>query len=378
MGNQRTFASLAWHGKGKVTRRERFLAEMDAVIPWPRLVRLIEPHYPKAGQGRQPLGLEKMLRIYFLQQWFNLSDPQAEDAIYDSESMRRFARVELGEEVVPDETTILRFRHLLEKHGLTQAIFNSITGLLEERRLLLRSGTIVDATIIAAPSSTKNASASRDPEMKQTRKGRNWHFGMKLHIGADPRGIVHTVRATNAGVADITQLPDLLHWQERELFGDQAYWKEDDREFLEAWGMRYRINRRPTSQRPLSERWRLINRARSRTRARGEHAFRIVKQLWGFAKVRYRGLAKNLARAQTMFARRQSLPGPPTTAPARGQVCAVRKLRAASSLGDAIATPTMTRPSLQEPDGYDRSSQSLRNTDLCRPSLKGHELMRGG
>jgi transposase, IS5 family len=302
MGNQRTFASLAWHGKGKVTRRERFLAEMDAVIPWPRLVRLIEPHYPKAGQGRQPLGLEKMLRIYFLQQWFNLSDPQAEDAIYDSESMRRFARVELGEEVVPDETTILRFRHLLEKHGLTQAIFNSITGLLEERRLLLRSGTIVDATIIAAPSSTKNASASRDPEMKQTRKGRNWHFGMKLHIGADPRGIVHTVRATNAGVADITQLPDLLHWQERELFGDQAYWKEDDREFLEAWGMRSRINRRPTSQRPLSERWRLINRARSRTRARGEHAFRIVKQLWGFAKVRYRGLAKNLARAQTMFA----------------------------------------------------------------------------
>jgi IS5 family transposase len=288
---------------------------MDAVIPWPRLVRLIEPHYPKAGQGRQPLGLEKMLRIYFLQQWFNLSDPQAEDAIYDSESMRRFVGVELGDEVVPDETTILRFRHLLEQHGLTQAIFDSITGLLEERRLLLRSGTIVDATIIAAPSSTKNASATRDPEMKQTRKGRNWHFGMKLHIGADTRGIVHTVRATAASVADITQLPDLLHGQERELFGDQAYWKEDDRKFLQASGMRYRINRRPTSQQPLSERWRMINRARSRTRARGEHAFRVVKQLWGFAKVRYRGLAKNLARAQTMFAlanlyqvRRQLLP----------------------------------------------------------------------
>ena len=151
--------------------------------------------------------------------------------------------------------------------------------------------------------------------MKQTRKGRNWHFGMKLHIGADQRGIVHTVRATAASVADITQLPDLLHGQERELFGDQAYWKEDDRKLLEAWGVRYRINRRPTSQRPLSERWRMINRARSRTRARGEHAFRVVKQLWGFAKVRYRGLAKNLARAQTMFAlanlyqvRRQLLP----------------------------------------------------------------------
>src|SRR5882762_9950463 len=188
MGNQRTFASMAWQAKVKVTQRERFLAEMDAVILWSRLMGQIEPHYPKAGQGRRPLGLEKMLRIYFLQQWFNLSDPQAEDAVYDSESMRRFVGVELGEEVVPDETTILRFRHLLEQHGLTLAIFDSITGLLEERRLLLRSGTIVDATIIAAPSSTKNAGATRDPEMKQTRKGKNWHFGMKLHIGADKRG----------------------------------------------------------------------------------------------------------------------------------------------------------------------------------------------
>src|SRR4029077_20926305 len=275
MGSQRTFASMAWNGKGKVTRRERFLAEMDAVIPWPRLGRVIEPHYPKAGQGRQPLGLEKMLRIYFLQQWFNLSDPQAEDAIYDSESMRRFAGVELGDDVVPDETSILRLRHLLERHGLTRGIFEEIEGLLEQRRLLLRSGTIVDATIIAAPSSTKNASASRDPEMKQTRKGRNWFFGMKLHIGTDRRGIVHTVRATDAGVSDITQLPDLLHGQEREVFGDQAYWKEDDRSFLEACGMDYRIKRRPTSKRPLSERWRMINRARSRTRARGEHAFRV-------------------------------------------------------------------------------------------------------
>jgi len=302
MGSQRTFASMAWNTKGKVTRREQFLAEMDAVIPWARLLRLIEPHYPKAGDGRQPLGLEKMLRVYFLQQWFNLSDPGAEDAIYDSESMRRFARVELGEDVVPDETTILRFRHLLEQHGLTGAIFDEIGGLLEARGLLLRAGTIVDATIIAAPSSTKNATAARDPEMKQTRKGKHWHFGMKLHVGTDKRGIVHTLRATNAAAADITQLPELLHGQERELFGDQAYWKEDDRQFLESWGIRYRVNRRPTAQRPLSERWRRINRARSRTRACGEHAFRVVKQLWGFTKVRYRGLAKNLARAQTMFA----------------------------------------------------------------------------
>jgi len=315
VSNQRTFASLAWSTKGKVTRREQFLAEMDAVIPWVRLLALIAPHYPRAGNGRQPLGLEKMLRIYFLQQWFNLSDPQAEDAIYDSESMRRFARVELGDDVVPDETTILRFRHLLEQHGLTSAIFEAIGSLLEARGLLLRSGTIVDATIIAAPSSTKNATATRDPEMKQTRKGRNWHFGMKLHIGTDQRGIVHSVRATDAAVADVTQMLELLHGQERAVFGDQAYWKEDHRAFLESLGIRYRVNRRPTARQPLSEHWRLINRARSRTRACGEHAFRVLKQLWGFTKVRYRGLAKNLARAQTMFAlanlyqvRRQLLP----------------------------------------------------------------------
>ena len=315
MSEQRTFASMAWNQKGKVTRRERFLAEMDAVIPWGRLMARIEPHYPKARAGRQPLGLEKMLRIYFLQQWFNLSDPQAEDAIYDSESMRRFARVELSEDVVPDETTILRFRHLLEEHHLTAAIFAEVRELLEQRRLLLKSGTIVDATIIAAPSSTKNASEARDPEMKQTRQGKSWHFGMKLHVGTDRRGIVHTVLATNAAAADITQLPNLLHGQEREVYGDQAYWKEADRAAFEARGVRYRMNRRAKGKTPLAERWRKINRARSRTRARGEHAFRVIKQLWGFAKVRYRGLSKNLARAQTMFAlanlyqlRRQLLP----------------------------------------------------------------------
>jgi IS5 family transposase len=303
MGEQRTFSSLAWSQKGKVTRRERFLAEMDAVIPWPRLIALIEPHYPKAGQGRQPLGLERMLRIYFLQQWFDLSDPQAEDAIYDSESMRRFARVELCDDVVPDETTILRFRHLLERHGLTEAIFEAVKELLSERRLWLTTGTIVDATIIEAPSSTKNATGTRDPEMKQTRKGKNWHFGMKLHIGTDRKGRVHSVSATHAATHDITQMPQLLHGEEREIYGDQAYWKEADRQAFEARGVRYRVNRRaPSKTKPLSERWREINRARSRTRACGEHPFRVIKRLWGFTKVRYRGLAKNLARAQTMFA----------------------------------------------------------------------------
>jgi IS5 family transposase len=276
---------------------------MDAVIPWPQLMARIEPHYPKAGRGRRPHDLERMLRIYFLQQWFNLSDPQAEDAIYDSESMRRFARVELGEDVVPDETTILRFRHLLERHRLTEAIFEAVKDLLVEHRLLLRAGTIVDATIIAAPSSTKNATGTRDPEMKQTRKGQNWHFGMKLHIGTDRRGTVHSVTATHAAEADIKQLPSLLHGEESVLYGDQAYWKEADRQAFEEQGVRYRVNRRaPGGNRNLSPRWRKINRARSRTRARCEHPFRVIKRLWGFDKTRYRGIAKNLARAQTMFA----------------------------------------------------------------------------
>jgi len=302
MEKQQTFASVAWTQKGKVTRRERFLAEMDAVIPWADLLRLIEPHYPKAGNGRQPLGLEKMLRIYFVQQWFNLSDPQAEDSLYDSESIRRFVRIELSEDVVPDETTILRFRHLLEQHRLTAKIFDRVKELLTAKRLLLKSGTIVDATIISAPSSTKNASQTRDPEMKQTRKGNQWYFGMKLHIGADTKGRVHSVIATHAATADITQLEELLHGEESTLYGDQAYWKEADRQQFEAAGVRYRMNRRPAGRQPLSDYWRRINRARSRTRARGEHPFHVVKRLWGFAKVRYRGLAKNLARAQTMFA----------------------------------------------------------------------------
>ena len=315
MGEQRTFASMAWAQKGKVTRRERFLTEMDAVIPWARLVALIEPHYPKAGNGRPPLGLETMLRVYCLQQWFDLSDPQAEDMLYDSEAMRRFSRLELGTDVVPDESTILRFRHLLEAHQLTAAIFAAVNELLSAKRLLLKAGSIVDATIIAAPTSTKNATKTRDPEMKQTRKGNAWHFGMKLHIGTDRHGRVHHVTATDAATSDLSQLPQLLHGEERVLYGDKAYWKEGDRQAFEARGVRYRINRRGGRYRPLSERWRQINRSRSRTRARGEHPFHVVKRLWGFARVRYRGLAKNLARAYALFAlanlyrvRRQLLP----------------------------------------------------------------------
>jgi IS5 family transposase len=302
MGAQRTFAGLAWSQKKKVTRRERFLAEMDAVIPWARLVALIEPHYPKAGRGRQPLGIEKMLRVYFLQQWFNLSDPQAEEALYDSEAMRRFVGVELSEDVIPDETTVLRFRHMLEAHQLTEAMFVAVRGLLAERRLLLQAGTIVDATIIAAPSSTKNAQHARDPEMKQTKKGNAWYFGMKVHVGTDTRGIVHSLTTTDAAQADVYQLPQLLHGDERVLYGDKAYWSEDVRQLCAATGMQCRVSRRAAPGKPLSARWEAINRSRSRVRARGEHGFLVVKRLWGFAKVRYRGLTKNTARVFAVFA----------------------------------------------------------------------------
>jgi IS5 family transposase len=298
---QTTFESLAWANKKKFTRRERFLTEMDAVIPWTRLMLLIGPHYPTAGNGTQPMPLERMLRIYFMQQWFNLSDPAAEDALYDSSSMRRFAGIELADDDVPDESTILRFRHLLEKQQLTQAIFAEVRTLLEEKRLLLKSGTIVDATIIEAPTSTKNTEGERDPEMRQTKKGKEWHFGMKAHVGTDRRGIVHSLSATAANVHDLTEMPKLLHGKEREVFGDQMYWSKAHRQSALERGIRYRINRR-SNHVPLSEYSKHLNRIRSRTRARGEHAFRVVKHLWGFTKVRYRGIAKNAARLFTAFA----------------------------------------------------------------------------
>lgn len=297
--------SLATAGfaiKTKVTRRAQFLAEMDQVVPWSRLQAVVAPHYPIAEQGRPRPPLERMLRIYFMQQWFNLSDPAMEDALYDSESMRRFAGIDLGAELVPDESTILRFRHLLEEHRLTERIFHEVRQLLDERKLLLKSGTIVDATIIAAPPSTKNAAQSRDPEMKQVRKGKQWHFGMKVHVGTDRHGFVHSLVTGPASQGDITRLDELLHGQERELFGDQAYWSDDHRQHCRHAGIRYRVNRRARPGRELTQRQRALNRQRSATRARGEHAFHVVKNLWGFAKVRYRGLLKNTVRAFAAFA----------------------------------------------------------------------------
>lgn len=302
MGEQRTFASLAWTEKKKVTRRERFLAEMHAVIPWTELVALVRPHYPTAGRGRTPMPPERMLRIYFLQQWFDLSDPAAEDALYDSEAMRRFVGLELSDDAVPDETTILHFRHLLERHQLTEQLFAAVRGLLETKGLLVKSGTIVDATIVSAPSSTKNAAGTRDPEMRQVRKGKQWYFGMRVHVGTDPRGLVHALTVTDAAAGEVHEVPQLLHGAERALYGDRGYWNETDRRACEAAGIRYRVNRRGHRHAPLSERWRRINQARSRVRARGEHAFHVVKTLWGFTKVRYRGLAKNAVRVFALFA----------------------------------------------------------------------------
>jgi IS5 family transposase len=221
---QATFAGIGFERFGKTTRRAAFLAEMDKVVPWKDLCQLIEPVYPKPGNGRRPVGLERMLRIYFLQQWFDLSDPAVEEALYESTSMRRFAGIDLGREPAPDESTVLHFRHLLEQHDLGRALFEQVHMHLEARGVRVSTGTIVDATIISAPSSTKNASGQRDPDMHQTRKGRQWYFGMKAHIGVDSKTkLIHAVVATAANVHDATVLPDLLHGDETRVWGDQAY-----------------------------------------------------------------------------------------------------------------------------------------------------------
>jgi transposase, IS5 family len=287
----------------KPTRRDSFLAEMQTLVPWAQLVALIEPHYPKPGNGRPPIGLERMLRIHLLQHWFNLADAACEEALYDSAALRAFAGIDLGRETVPDATTILKFRHLLERHGLGQAIFAEVGRILQQRGLKLSAGTIVDATIIAAPSSTKNAEQQRDPEMKQTRKGNQWHFGMKVHIGVDSRtGLVHSAVVTSANVHDKHPLPDLLHGAEKRVYGDRGY--QGCGEIIKAAAPEARdfTNRRVRQPWGEDEAERLRNRTKSRTRARVEHAFLVLKRLWGFDKVRYRGLAKNATRTFTALA----------------------------------------------------------------------------
>ncbi|MAY36392.1 MAG: IS5/IS1182 family transposase [Spongiibacteraceae bacterium] len=279
----------------KKTRKEQFLEEMNSIIPWDGLVGAIEPFYPNPqGAGRRPIGIERMLRIYFLQHWFNLSDPSAEEALYDSRAMRTFARIDLGEEPVPDETTICKFRHLMERHNLGDQLFYLVNQYLQENGLKVNRGTIVDASIINAPSSTKNKKKQRDPEMHQTRKGNQWYFGMKAHVGVDSKTkLIHHVVATAANVHDSVVLGDLLHGDERRVWGDSAYTGKGDviadhapkaRDFTQRKGSRHVI---------LSDSERLKNRSKSKVRAKVEHVFGVMKGQFGFTKARYKGLSKN-------------------------------------------------------------------------------------
>ena len=300
---QMTLSTSGFDRYGKTTRRAAFLAEMERVVPWHELCALIEPFYPKPGNGRRPIGLERMLRIYFLQQWFNLSDPAVEEALYDSLAMRSFVGIDLGREPVPDETTACKFRHLLEKHEIGRQLFEQVHVHLEKQGIKVSTGTIVDATIISAPSSTKNAAGERDPDMHQTKKGKQWYFGMKVHTGTDTEsGLVHTVVGTAANVADINVLGELLHGGEHSLHGDSAYHSKELKAQAEASGLAFNVNQRGTRSKPLTKAQRKRNRCLSRVRATVEHPFLVVKHLWGHAKVRYRGIKKNLAQMYTLFA----------------------------------------------------------------------------
>ncbi len=295
---QSTFAESGFEAYRKLTRRERFLGEMERVVPWGELVALLDLVYPKPeGAGRPPVGLERMLRIYFLQHWFNLSDPAVEEALYDSASMRAFVGIDLGREPAPDETTVCKFRHLLEEHDLGKRLFEEVGRYLQTRGLKVASGTIVDATIISAPSSTKNASGERDPEMKQTKKGNQWYFGMKAHVGVDSQTkLIHSVAATPANVHDSQALWQLLHGEETRVYGDAAYTGQT--ETIRALAPRAKDFTQVKSgrHRKLTATERAKNRTKSQVRAKVEHAIGVVKRVFGFAKVRYRGIAKNANR----------------------------------------------------------------------------------
>jgi transposase, IS5 family len=282
----------------KPTRRDMFLATMERIVPWEALCSVIEPHYPKAGNGRPPVGLQRMLRMYFVQHWFNLADEACEDALLDSTALRRFVGIDLGRERVPDATTLLKFRRLLEKHDLGAEMFAKVGEVLQAQGLKVGTGTIVDATIIGAPSSTKNAKGERDPEMHQTRKGKQWFFGMKLHIGVDSQtGLAHSAVVTSANVHDKHPLPELMHGAEKRLYGDSAYASQQALIHSKAPQAQDWTNQRVRPGSATEELDRIVNRVKSRVRSRVEHVFAVVKRLWGFGKVRYRGLAKNATRA---------------------------------------------------------------------------------
>ncbi len=301
---QATFAETGFEQYRKSTRREQFLAEMERVVPWKELCAVIEPHYPKVGgAGRPPVGLERMLRIYFLQQWFNLSDPAVEEALYDSTSMRAFVGIDLGREPAPDETTVCKFRHLLEKHALGKKLFQAVNTHLQKRGLRVASGTIVDATIIGAPASTKNRDKQRDPEMCQTKKGNQWYFGMKAHIGVDSKTkLIHSVIATPANTHDSRALPYLLHGKETRVWGDSAYTGQTEVIREHAPCAQDFTHHKGTRSHPLTESDKAQNRTKSKVRAKVEHPFRVMKCVFGFVKVRYRGLMKNATRVFTICA----------------------------------------------------------------------------
>ena len=303
--SQISFADAEYAGKRKKTRREVFLEEMELVVPWTALLKVISPHYPMAGRGRRPYPLESMLRVHLMQNWFSLSDPAMEEALYEIASLRSFARLNLTEPI-PDETTILNFRHLLEASDLADDILKAVNAHLTRKGLLLKRGSIVDATIIAAPSSTKNAAGERDPEMHQTSKGKQWYFGMKAHIGVDAdSGLVHTVTTTAANEADVEQVADLLHGKEKQVWGDSGYRGAQSR--VDREDLQWNIAARPSDMAKLpegraKERLKKKEHGKASVRAKVEHPFRVVKRQFGLVKVRFRGLAKNTAHVVTLFA----------------------------------------------------------------------------
>ena len=303
--NQMTLGGTGFEKYAKTTRRAQFLAEMERVVPWAALCAVVEPVYPKASPagGRPPLPLERMLRIYFLQQWFNLSDPAVEEALYDSATMRAFAGVDLASAPAPDETTVCKFRHLLEKHKLGKALLAEVNCYLKTQGIKISRGTIVDASIISAPSSTKNQDGQRDPEMHQTAKGKQWYFGMKAHLGVDSKTkLVHTALVSPANVADREALPHLLHGEETRVWGDQAYRGQTEVIRARAPKAKDFTQRRYRHRGVVDEVEKARNRTKSRVRSKVEHVFRVIKVQFGFAKTRYRGLMKNLHRLEVTCA----------------------------------------------------------------------------
>lgn len=304
MSKQLSFTDLEYANRKKVTKREKFLRSMDRIIPWAYWVEAIKPYYYTNIKGRKAKNIETMLRMYLLQNWFNLSDVGVEDAIYDSYAMRSFLKIDFMEEQVPDATTLLHFRHIIEKHHIGQQLFEDVKTRLEESGLIMHGGSIMDATIIEAPSSTKNKEGKRDPDMHQTKKGNNWHFGMKAHTGVDAgSGYVHTVTATAANVSDITEAHKLIREDDEVVYGDSGYTGIENRDEIKndehLSKAEYRINKRPKSVKTYSDAQ--IENRKSSVRCKVEHPFQLIKQFFGYRKTKYRGLAKNLNKLYILF-----------------------------------------------------------------------------